>query len=165
MTVISPHPEWDWLPSYSPDGTLIYFNSYRTGNSDIYVYERATGDLRQLTSTDKYEAHAQCSPDGSRILFNRQDGEVDYNIYMLDLATGEETQLTDSPREEGYPSWAPDGRHIFFSSDRDNEVGKPDIFVMTDEGEVVHQLTRHPEKDAYPLCLARRQVPLLHLVP
>ena len=152
VNVIAQHDQWEWLPCYSPDGTMIAFNSYRTGNSDIYLYDRASEELRQLTSTDMYEAHAQFSPDSKRIVFHRQVGEVDFNIYVLDLASNEETQLTDSPREEGYPSWAPDGRHIFFCTDEGNEIGKPNIAVMTDKGEFVRQLTNHPAKDAYPFA-------------
>ena len=149
VQVIAQDDQWDWLPCYSPDGSMIVFNSYRTGNSDIYLYDRASKQLRRLTSTDMYEAHAQFSPDGRRIVFHRQVDESDFNIYLMDLDSNEETQLTASPREEGYPSWAPDGRHIFFSSDKGNETGKPNIVVMTDTGEVVRQLTNHPAKDAY----------------
>ncbi len=149
VTIIASHPEWDWLPCYSPDGSRIVFSSYRSGNSDIYVYDQASQELTQLTNTDMYEAHAQFSPDGTRIAFHRQVSETDFNIYILDLNSGSETQITDSPREESYPSWAADGKHLFFSSDTFGEIGKPDIMVMTDQGTIVSRLTHHPAKDAY----------------
>jgi tricorn protease-like protein len=38
-TVLAEHEAWEWLPSYSPDGESIVFNSYRNGNSDVYILE------------------------------------------------------------------------------------------------------------------------------
>jgi Tol biopolymer transport system component len=156
MTSIAPHDQWEWLASYSSDGSQILFNSYRTGASDIYTYRVSDGALRRWTNFDGYEAHGQFSPDDSQILFHRQEDSndfqsaTDFNLYVIDVASGEISQLTDEPSEEGYASWSPDGQTIVFSSDRDQESGEMDLYLMNVDGSGVRRLTDHPAKDSYP---------------
>ncbi len=155
-TEIAPDDQWEWLASYSSDGSHILFNSYRTGASDIYTYRVSDGELKRWTDFDGYEAHGQFSPDDSQILFHRQEDSndfqsaTDFNLYVIDVASGEISQLTDEPSEEGYASWSPDGNAIVFSSDRYQESGETDLFVMDADGTDVRQITDHPAKDAYP---------------
>ncbi len=47
---VSNHPADDLHPVYSPDGRYIAFASNRDGGYNIYIYERANGNLYQLTS-------------------------------------------------------------------------------------------------------------------
>ena len=150
MTIIAPHDDWEWLASYSSDGELVLFNSYRTGASDIYTYRKSDGQLKRWTDFDGYEAHGQFSPDDSKILFNRQDGDEDYNIYVIDRETGDISQLTDETTEDGYPSWSPDGGAIVFASDRLQASGGLDLYLMNANGENVRRITDHPAKDEYP---------------
>lgn len=156
MTTIAEHDQWEWLASYSSDGEIIIFNSYRTGASDIYSYRKSDGELKRWTDFDGYEAHAQFSPDDSKVLFNRQEdnedfnSETDFNVYILDMHDGDITQVTDDPAEDGYPSWSPDGETIVFASDRLQESGELDIYLMNSNGENIRRLTDHPAKDEYP---------------
>lgn len=147
---VVPHPDWDWLPSYSSDGRTILFNSYRTGASDIYTYDRQTQLPKRLTTSDKYEAHAQFSPDDRLILFHRNDGDGDYNLYVLSTEDGRISQLTTEASEESYASWSPDGSVIVFASDRYQESGVTDLFLMNADGSDVRRLTHAAAKDAYP---------------
>lgn len=150
MTPIAPHEQWEWLASYSSDGKLILFNSYRTGASDIYTYRKSDGQLKRWTDFDGYEAHAQFSPDDSKILFNRQDDGEDFSLYVIESETSIITQLTDEPSEEGYASWSPDGNTIVFVSDRDQESGETDIYTMKSNGDDLRRITDHSAKDSYP---------------
>jgi Tol biopolymer transport system component len=132
----------EFLPSYSPDGRRILFSSYRSGNSEIYLYERADGTLRRLTDNDACDAHAEFSGDGAKILFHRmvakrEDGGYDFDLHSYDGASGEERRLTSTPHEESYGSWAPDGswtrdgEYVCFNSER---RGTTDIFRMRMKG-------------------------------
>lgn len=149
-TVISPHPEWDWLASYSSDGETILFNSFRTGRSDIYSFNKVDETLTQWTDYDGYEAHGQFSPDDKEILFHRSDQQGNFDIFLIDVETATIRQLTDALSEESYGSWGPDGDVIVMASDRNQPSGETDLFLMDRDGENIRQITDHPAKDAYP---------------
>jgi len=140
ITVIAPHEQWDWLPSYSADGRFIVFNSERhEDQADIYLYERATKELQRLTRYVGYDAHAQFSPDGEQILFHRmnsqrEDGRYDFDLYVYELQSATETRLTDGPYEESYGAFAPDGRHIVFSSDFEEAPEKHNLYIRAPDG-------------------------------
>jgi Tol biopolymer transport system component len=122
-------PAADFLPSYSPDGNSIVFNSYRTGGSDVYLYDRRLNALRRLTSFDGYDAHAQFSPDAAQVVFHRQTAGANYDLVLLDLATGAERMLGAAPGEEAYPAFSPDGRYIVYSDDR-ARPGTTSLYVL-----------------------------------
>ena len=165
MTTIAPHEEWEWLASYSSDGKIILFNSYRTGASDIYTYRRSDGELRRWTDFDGYEAHAQFSPDDSKIIFNRQDGERDYNLYVIDVESGDISQLTDDPTEEGYGSWSPDGGTIVFASDRGQAPGKMNLYLMSSNGDDVRRITDQSREGRISVLLFRWEAFVLPFGP
>lgn len=64
----------------------VYFNSYRTGGSDLYVINLHTGALIRLTTYEGYDAYAQLSPDETRIAFHRNVGGENYDVLVMDLA-------------------------------------------------------------------------------
>ena len=154
ISIIAPHEQWDWLPSYSADGRYIVFNSRRhKDQDDIFVYERATATLQRVTDYDGYDAHAKFSSDDRKILFHRMNGKrdeggYDFDLYLYDRQSETETRLTDSPFEESYPDFAPDGRHIVFSSDVGNAPEKHNLYVRAPDGEIA-RLTDGDWKDSY----------------
>ena len=124
------------------------------GEADIHLFEKSTGNLTRLTEYPGYDAHAQFSSDGQRILFNRQRGERDtggyiFDVIVYDIGTGQETRLTDGDYEEGYPAWAPDGRHVVYSSDVNGKYGKLNLYVLGPDGETKARLTQGDWKDEY----------------
>ena len=145
---IAPDSAADFLPSYSPSGKYIVFNSYRTGRSDLYLYERATRALTRLTTFDGYDAHAQFSPDEHSIVFHREVTRGNYDLILLDLQTHIERPLTSAPGEESYPAFSPDGRYIAYSNDRDSP-GKPDIFIYSLADQSSTRLTSGGNFDTY----------------
>ena len=152
-TVIAAHPNWEFKPSYSPDGTSIVFNSYRTGNSEVYVYNRSDQSMQQLTHHESYDSHGEYSPDGSKILFHRHvqtkaEGVYDFDIYVHDLTTEEESKLISSPQEESYPSWGPEGKHVVFSYNKEDQPNINQLYIMHPDGSL-NQLTGGSWKDSY----------------
>ena len=138
----------EWLPSYSPDGKWIAFNSTRSGRSDIYRVRRTYGEVEQLTSDPRYEAHATYFDRGRKLIFHRQSDGDNYDIVVRDLRTGTEHLVGATGAEEAYPAVSPDGRWIAFSAVT-KPGAQPHLFVMAADGGSRRQLTDAPDKDAY----------------
>ena len=48
--------DWDWFPSWSPDGQYIAFQSSRDGNYEIYVMDSDGSNPRRLTDHSDWDA-------------------------------------------------------------------------------------------------------------
>ena len=71
-----------------------------TADGDLYVYDRRADETTRLTDTRATESEPRFSPDGSRVIFRRDD-----NLFALTLSTGLVRQRTDlrsgaAPEEE-----------------------------------------------------------------
>lgn len=116
----------DILPSFSPDGSKILFQSDRSGNWDIYSMPLAQGEgsLVKLTNDPEADENASYSPDGRYIVFTstREDKSVKKykprEIYYMDIYGKNVKRVTNS---YGADNWSPsfvDTSTIVFASDR-----------------------------------------------
>jgi TolB protein len=90
--------------------------SIRTGNTEVFVVDPATGDARNISRTpDAAERYASWSPDGKRIVF-ASDRDGTYNLFICDADGSHLRQLTHEPKPvvAGMQSWPADGRWIYF---------------------------------------------------
>ena len=138
----------EWLPSYSGDGKWILFNSMRTGNSDLYRVERATGKVERLSDGPRYEAQGQYVDRDRQILFHRNVGGDDYDVAMFDTRTGQSRAIGATPLEEAYPAMSRDGRWIAYSA-VPAAGAQPNLYVMRADGSGKVRLTQGADKDAY----------------
>lgn len=145
---LASNPATEWLASYSSDGKWILFNSMRTGGSDLYRVERASGKVERLSESPNYEAHGKYFDRDRKILFHRNVSGNDYDVAILDLVTGETKAVGATPLEEAYPAISRDGRWIAFSA---NNAPKTEVnlYVMRADGSGRARLTKGAEKDAY----------------
>jgi Tol biopolymer transport system component len=109
--------EYDNLPFWSPDGSLITFTRKHEGNNfDIYTIRPDGTDLRQLTTTPANDAHAVWTADSKYLMWNSgmygfKDEAALYDntfqpygaIFIMKADGSEKRQLTDSPWEDGMP--------------------------------------------------------------
>jgi Tol biopolymer transport system component len=79
----------DTGPAWSPDGSLLYFSSDRTGIANIYAWEPATGEVSQVTNVVSGAYTPAPSPDGTQLAYIGYTSRG-YDIYLvdLDLSTG-----------------------------------------------------------------------------
>ena len=124
----------------APDGREFVISSHRSGNWDLWTYQRDTHSWSQLTDHPADDLEAQWSPDGTRLAFtSTRSGNKD--IWVVSRRSRALTQLTFSVDDDEYPAWSPDGRSIVYT-------GGPwkhrDYFVVPSEGGTPRNVTQHP---------------------
>jgi hypothetical protein len=95
----------DGGPVYSPDGRLLYFHSDRTGIANIYAYEVATGELRQVTNVINGAYQPEPSPDGKWLAYLGYTHQG-YDLFVM--ALDEARWLAPLPYEETRPAPPPE---------------------------------------------------------
>ena len=137
--------------AWSPDGTEIYFTSYRTDDSDapenwqesdVYAVQVASGAVRRLTDKRGADGSPVPSPDGSLIAYISGDEHGDTyrnsRIHVMNRdGSGQRSISEDFDRPSGGLMWAPDGSGLYFSVSR--EGYRSLHFASVDGG--VQQLT------------------------
>lgn len=120
----------------------------RTGASDLYRVERATGRLERVTSGSTYEAQGQFFDRDRKVLFHRNVQGEDYDVAIHDVRTGKAHSIGASPLEEAYPAISRDGRWIAYSAVA-APGEKPNLYLMKPNGEGRTRLTEGADQDAY----------------
>jgi Tol biopolymer transport system component len=153
----------DLAPNWSADGRKIVFMSDREtpDNPDprgdrgpdfeIFVMGAKGSNPRQVTSNKFDDEDPAWSPNGRRIVFQRDfnpvRGKVEYDLFTVAVDGSDERRLTRSPGvEDTQPNWSSKGG-IAFTSDRD---GDTEIYTMRRDGSNVRKLTRNKHTDEFP---------------
>lgn len=117
----------DARPRFSPDGTWILFESWRTGSrieADLYLMPAGGGDTVKLETRDGKSGDSQFarwSPDGRTIAFT-SSARGRREIALIDLEGTTATRLrylTENPFDEQNPVWRPDARGVVYLQDKD----------------------------------------------
>jgi len=82
-------------------------------NSDIWVYDTKSRDLRRFTTSEKADRHPRWSPDSHTLAFVSSRSEKP-QIYVISLNGGEAEALTDSKAGIQSFEWAPGGKKIAY---------------------------------------------------
>ena len=159
------NPNFDWYPSWSPDGKRIAFVSDRDEHGpldfEIYVMDADGGNQQNLTNDPNNDLSPSWSPDGKWIAFqsdrdgNRDGNWKNYEIYVMDADGNNQQRITDTDFYDTHPSWSPDGERIVFISRRDGHfIGEfgltSEIYVMDADGKNTRRLTNNRKSDSSP---------------
>lgn len=125
-------------PSWSPEGSLLAFMSYRGGaGARLFVTPSGGGRISMVSGRHGLNTSPAYSPDGREIACTlSMDGNTE--IYALDARGGSPRRLTNNRAIDTSPSWSPTGREIAFTSDRS---GSPQVYVMDRDGGNVRRLS------------------------
>jgi len=144
LTRLTDTTGFDGNPVWSPDGTMILFQSDRPGvkNTNVFVMNAAGSDQRALTDFSEGAGPARWAPDGRQIVFSGGVGGGQA-IFVMPVSGGTPHQLTQPNRNGGgfEPSWSPDGSTIAFSDDL---PGGAAIYLMAPDGSNLRRLANLP---------------------
>jgi Tol biopolymer transport system component len=131
----------DLNAQFSPDGTRVAFESFRSGTQEIWVADQNGRNALQLTSLGGRRGGTPAwSPDGQWIAFDWRDESGQGDIYVISAHGGVARRVTNHPSEDLVPTWSRDGRWIYFGSTR---TGGYQIWKLPPQGGDAIQVTRH----------------------
>ena len=114
---LSPGTASDADPSFDPDGSHVYFSSYRDSTLAIWRIAIAGGAPERITLGTGMERGPCLSRDGRRLAYaTYSEGGA---LVLVDRATGAKTRLEES-RLFGMAALDPLGRFVVYSSSREN---------------------------------------------
>jgi serine/threonine protein kinase/Tol biopolymer transport system component len=113
---------FDRQPVYSPDSRHVLFSSNRAGNIDLWLVEKATGHLQQLTDDPAHDWDPAFSPDNKHILWSSNRGGH-MEVWISNRDGSEARQVTQDGRDAENPTMTPDGQWIIYASASDEKIG------------------------------------------
>jgi Tol biopolymer transport system component len=137
-------------PSWSPDGRSVVVTGLVNGQSDLYLYNLDSKEVRQLTNDPYSDLQPNFSADGNTIIFSSDrlameaggfNGGNTFNLTLLNMENGE-LQVLDFFRGANNlnPVLVPDARSVYFLSNRD---GFRNLYTFDFESGEISQLTRY----------------------
>jgi Tol biopolymer transport system component len=131
--------EEDAAPQFSPEGKRIAFQSWRSGEQEIWTCAADGSSPEQLTSFNgPLTGSPRWAPDGRLIAFDsRPDGFA--HIFVMSPDGGVPRQLTTGSNNDIVPSWSPDGKWVYFGS---NRGGSWQVWKVASSGGPPQPLTR-----------------------
>jgi len=129
----------DSSPHYSPDGSRIAFQSWRSGTQEIWFCNGDGSSPVKLTSfAGPLTGSPSWSPDGTRIAFDaRPNGHS--HIFFMTTEGSLPKAATSGESNDIVPSWSHDGQWIYFSS---NRSGSWQVWKVSPNGGEPQQVTR-----------------------
>ena len=110
---------------------LVYHSKVSASNYDVFVYSLETGESRNITNSEAFDADPSFSPDGTQVAFTSgRDGNAE--VYTIRLDGSNLRRLTFDPKIDSHPAFSPDGTQLLFNSDRENE--NTDVYLMNADG-------------------------------
>jgi len=125
--------------AWSPDGSMVAFNSDRAGDMNIWLFTIADSNTRQLTTGQGGDFQPNWSPDQKKIaFFSSRSGSP--NLWELQIASGSLRRVTSNSgvNVNMNPFYSPDGTLIAYQSD---QSGRLEVWVMNADGSDARRLT------------------------
>jgi TolB protein len=144
-------PAVEFAPVWSPDGGTIAFtrSSPDPGLSELFLFDRSSGEERRLTGLRGQNFAPTFSPGGDRVAFVHGENRR----FHVVIATLDGTVETDLSARSGQnadfePAWSPTGNEIALS--RRSPNGNYDIWAIDVASAAARRLTTGPAEDSRP---------------
>ncbi|MBU2118637.1 MAG: Tol-Pal system protein TolB [Alphaproteobacteria bacterium] len=101
-------------PRYSNDGSMLAFSIIRGGNTDVYVMDLASRQVRRLTNDPAIDTSPSFSPDNSQIVFT-SDRSGSARLYVMQADGSGQRPISRGGGLYTAPNWSPRGDLIAFT--------------------------------------------------
>lgn len=125
----------------------VAFQSYRSGNWDIFVGNDDGSGQTAVTSHIRADIHPHLNRGSTAVVYASRSDDHDYEIYRVNVDGSNRVALTNNEADDGNPQWSPNGTRIVFESYRD---GQAEIYVMNADGSGQTRLTTNGAFDGMP---------------
>ncbi len=130
-----------------PDGTRVAFvvaepHKGQGRAQHIWVLEKSTASLRQLTFSAKSESSPRWSPDGKSLAFLSNRDEIN-QLFLMPMNGGEAAAITKGKRAIKSFAWSPDGKQIAFLAPDAKTEAEEKKEKDKDDARVVDKEDRH----------------------
>lgn len=152
-------PRSETYPVLSPDGRQVAYSAGEGFARNLFLLDLDTQTVVQLTDNAFEDSAGAWSPDGSTIVFQREDEQGNRDIWQVSADGSGERNLTRTPHiREQHPRFAPNGTSIVFDSNRaeTDEAGGADgiqnyeIYSLSLTTDSLARLTDWERWDMYP---------------
>ncbi len=112
----------------SPDGKHIAFQSWRSGNPEVWVCDRDGSSPIQLTSFGgPATGEPRWAPDSRGIVFDLRTSTGKAELYVVNLEGGPPKRFPTGTVDAASPFWSADGRWIYFNTERPYAIWKAPV--------------------------------------
>ena len=116
------------VPSFSPDGTRLFYSSSASGAAQIYTSAVSGEGFTRVTSTRGAPSEPKVNPkNANSLLF--VDGFPKEQVYKMNAEGSGIERVTNGEGEAANPAWSPDGHHFAFAWTKGYQSGDFNIFV------------------------------------
>lgn len=131
--------------SIGSDSVLVYEEYF--GDSDIWVYDPATGTSQSWAGSSRSEWGVTVSPDRRTVAF-LSDRTGSAEVWTMSVDGGEARRLTrlDGAQVDP-PHWSPDSRTLAFAAAPDGDF---DVFTIDVAEGTLHRVTNDPRDERTP---------------
>ena len=154
LTQLTDDPYSEWVPSWSPDGIQIAFNSDKDYSSgQVWVMNADGSNPKAIPNTihGVIVSVNAWNTDGTKVTLQKTEyaGSSNKDVYTINIDGTDRSQLTTDNKHEGSSAWEPYyGTKIAYIADADRGGGYYDIWIMNSDGSNKQQLTTnipHPD--------------------
>jgi dipeptidyl aminopeptidase/acylaminoacyl peptidase len=137
LTATAPVSEEEEKRTKEKDDAVVVDHDFKM--AQLWTWNIATGEEKQVTKGDFTVSDARWSPDGSHITFTtnptpRLDDIALQTVRILDMASGTTRTLVESADPTHTARWSPDGKWIAYLSSPGLLIYKENLFVVEANG-------------------------------